>query len=105
MGAADIVPWRRAGLEALEEAGRDGEGVFALELGGGDIESFTFPRRGIVVVGSEELGVSSEALARCGAGVVSIPMAGVKGSLNVGVAFGVLMYSWSRKLSFDANRK
>jgi len=49
-------------------------------------------------VGSEELGVSPAALERCGAGRVSIPMAGAKGSLNAGVAFGILLYAWSRSL-------
>lgn len=120
MGATALVPWRRAGLEALggpsagpSAAGvsADGssaegvfakeasaEGVFALELGGVPLDEFDFPERGIVVVGSEELGVSPAALERCCAGRVSIPMAGAKGSLNAGVAFGILLYAWSRSL-------
>ena len=95
MGATGLLAWRRAGLEVLEEAARAGEAVFALELGGEAIGSFDFPERGIVVLGSEELGVSTEALDRCNAGKVSIPMSGAKGSLNVGVAFGILLYAWS----------
>lgn len=98
MGATGLLPWRRAGLEALEEAARAGEAVFALELGGETIGSFDFPERGIVIVGSEELGVSVEALGLCTAGRVSIPMSGAKGSLNVGVAFGILLYAWSSQL-------
>ena len=110
MGAAGLVPWRRAGLEALggtsaspAEAGSvamggPAEGVFALELGGVPLDEFDFPERGIVVVGSEELGVSPAALERCGAGRVSIPMVGAKGSLNAGVAFGILLCAWSRSL-------
>jgi TrmH family RNA methyltransferase len=91
MGAVELVPWRRCGLEAL--VGPDP--VFALELGGCSPGSFRFPKRGIVVVGSEELGVSAEALGRCTLGKVSIPMAGAKGSLNASVAFGILMYAWT----------
>ena len=98
MGATGLLAWRKAGLEALEEAARAGEAVFALELGGEAIGSFDFPERGIVVVGSEELGVSIEALGLCTAGRVSIPMSGAKGSLNVGVAFGILLYAWSSQL-------
>lgn len=93
MGATSVVAWRRAGLEALSGQGQ----VLALELRGESIDSFVFPRHGMVVVGSEELGVSPEALALC-TRRVSIPMLGAKGSLNVGVAFGVLMDAWRRSL-------
>lgn len=94
MGAVDIVPWRRAGLEALAGGGE----AFALELRGEPIDTFVFPERGVVVVGSEELGVSPEAMALCSR-TVSIPMLGAKGSLNAGVAFGVLMDAWRRSLA------
>jgi TrmH family RNA methyltransferase len=93
MGATAVVPWRRGGLGDLAGAGE----AFALELRGESIDSFEFPERGIVVVGSEELGVSPEAMALCSR-TVSIPMLGAKGSLNAGVAFGVLMDAWRRSL-------
>ncbi|HPM07099.1 MAG TPA: TrmH family RNA methyltransferase, partial [Treponemataceae bacterium] len=32
-------------------------------------------------------------------GRVSIPMTGIKASLNVGVAFGILMYAWTMHLN------
>jgi TrmH family RNA methyltransferase len=100
MGAVGLLPWRRAGLDCLgmgTDPGPDGP-AFALELGGTPIDEFTFPERGIVVLGSEELGVSPEALSRCGLGKVSIPMAGAKGSLNAAVAFGILVYAWAEAL-------
>jgi TrmH family RNA methyltransferase len=90
MGAIELLPWRRAALEELEAD----LPVFALELGGESIEDFSFPGKGIVILGSEELGISREARERCSHGTVSIPMAGAKGSLNVAVAFGILMYAW-----------
>lgn len=93
MGATSVVPWRRSGLEALSGMGT----LFALELRGEPIDTFVFPEHGMVVVGSEELGVSPEAIALCSQ-TVSIPMFGAKGSLNVGVAFGVLMNAWRRSL-------
>jgi TrmH family RNA methyltransferase len=93
MGAVEVVPWRRCGLGSL---GADGE-AFALELRGEPIDSFVFPERGTVVIGSEELGVSPDAMGLCRR-TVSIPMLGAKGSLNVGVAFGVLMSAWRRSL-------
>jgi TrmH family RNA methyltransferase len=95
MGAVGLVPWQRSDLEALREFGP----AFALELGGTPIGEFEFPARGIAVLGSEELGVSNEALELCPLGKVSIPMSGAKGSLNVSVAFGILMYAWTQALA------
>lgn len=94
MGASLLIPWRRVELEDLAGLGE----VFALELRGESVDSFDFPERGVVVLGSEELGVSPEALNRC-VRRVSIPMLGAKGSLNVGVAFGILLDAWRRNLS------
>ena len=58
-----------------------------------------FPKERIVIIGSEELGVSPEVLKRADYGRVSIPMTGLKASLNVGVAFGILMQAWVQLLS------
>jgi TrmH family RNA methyltransferase len=95
-GAGTVVDWEVAGLEVLE----GGPGVFALELGGLSIREFPFPSAGSVIVGSEELGVSPEglALAERSLGRVSIPLCGAKRSLNVSVAFGVLMAFWHAQL-------
>jgi TrmH family RNA methyltransferase len=90
MGTVELLRWRRSGLEALEEYGP----AFALELGGLELDEFPFPERGVVVIGSEELGVSPEALKACALGKVSIPMSGAKASLNVAVAFGILVRHW-----------
>ena len=94
-GCVDTVPWEELPIDAIQEriAGRP---VFALELGGVAIEDFLFPKDGVVVVGSEELGVSPELLALSDAslGRVSIPLAGTKGSLNVSVAAGILLHAW-----------
>ena len=98
MGAVEAVAWRRVGLEALEAEREAGGAVLALELRGEPIDGFEFPERGIVVVGSEELGVSPEAMALCSA-TVSVPMLGAKGSLNAGVAFGVLANAWRASLA------
>jgi RNA methyltransferase, TrmH family len=95
MGAVDLLQWRRSSLERISEE----IPVFALELGGDELDRFVFPERGIVVLGSEELGISSEARKLCGYGTVSIPMSGAKGSLNVAVAFGILMYAWTSSMN------
>lgn len=95
-GAGRAVPWDVHELAELDTSA----GVFALELGGRDIGSFPFPPSGTVLVGSEELGLSPEALrlADASGGRVSIPLAGAKRSLNVAVAFGILMHRWHEAL-------
>lgn len=90
MGAADVVPWRSMSLAELAATESP---ILGLELGAESIDAFAFPERGIVVLGSEELGISPEARSLC-TSVVSIPMLGAKGSLNVGVAFGILANAW-----------
>lgn len=90
MGAVDLIPWRRCPLEELPALGE----VFALELGGAAIGDFAFPRRGVLVLGSEELGVSAAALALSEGRRVSIPMRGLKASINVAVAFGIAAQAW-----------
>ncbi|MFO7849304.1 MAG: TrmH family RNA methyltransferase, partial [Spirochaetia bacterium] len=104
MGCTEVLPWSICEIEELqsEEAGN----LIALELGGTPLEKFSFPSRpngGTVVVGSEELGISPEARTRAEeeGGIVSIPLFGGKASLNVAVAFGILMERWSSSISGD----
>ena len=90
MGCIEVMEWRRLPLEELP----CDLPVFVLETGGTPLKDFVFPRQGIVIIGSEELGVSPAALERATYGRVTIPMKGMKASLNVGVAFGILMQAW-----------
>ena len=115
MGCIDIVPWERRGLFAsvfdnraaiapnnrlnvgTEEPPDIDVPVFALETGGVPLDEFSFPQRGILIAGSEELGVSPCALAAADAslGRVSILCYGAKASLNVSVAFGIALQKWA----------
>lgn len=94
MGAVDMIPWRRCTLSELSPL----ESIFALELGGTALGEFDFPKRGILIVGSEELGVSNPALSLAGGRRVSIPMRGIKASINVAVAFGIAAQAWVSSL-------
>ena len=100
-GAAGVLPWEYA--EPARLAGLPG--IVALELGGTPLARFRFPERGVLLVGSEELGLSPECLrlAEAGAGRVSIPMAGAKRSLNVAVAVGIVLQAWCARLSGEVN--
>ena len=77
--------------------------VFALELGGKDITEFEFPKRGICIIGSEETGVSPEALERAdkSLGRVSLRQYGAKGSINVSAATAILLHHWMEAESQD----
>jgi len=98
MGCVDVLPWERVSNEPFNTF--CGGPFFALETGGTPLEEFSFPRRGVLIAGSEELGVSPEALAAADAslGRVSIASYGAKGSLNVSVAFGIVMHAWAAAL-------
>jgi TrmH family RNA methyltransferase len=108
MGCVEVLPWERrdffAATEGVESLGTElpyaelSCPVFALETGGIPLADFPFPRRGLLIAGSEELGISPRALAVADAslGRVSIPCYGAKGSLNVSVAFGIVMQKWMK---------
>ncbi|MDR2398757.1 MAG: TrmH family RNA methyltransferase [Spirochaetaceae bacterium] len=95
MGCVSVVAWERlASGQALSQV-LSGP-CFALETGGTALEDFPFPLEGTLILGSEELGVSPQALAAADAslGRVSIPTYGAKGSLNASVALGIALHSW-----------
>jgi TrmH family RNA methyltransferase len=97
MGCVDVIPWER---QDLFPDTKETLPIFALETGGIPISEFPFPRRGIMITGSEELGVSPQALSAADAslGRVSIPCYGSKGSLNVSVAFGIAIQAWGQRI-------
>ena len=104
MGCTEIVPWERQEFFAAPETALPYP-VFALETGGIPITEFPFPRQGLLIAGSEELGVSPRALtaADSSLGRVSIPCYGAKASLNVSVAFGIALQAWAEKLTQKTN--
>jgi TrmH family RNA methyltransferase len=97
-GCVSILPWERLSGGLPDGPERP---VFALETGGRALRDFPFPPRGVMILGSEELGVSPGALARAdrSLGRLSIPTYGAKGSLNVSVAFGIAMQAWAAALA------
>lgn len=94
MGCIETMPWERIELNQLPK----NLPIFVLETGGTPIKEFNFPKAGVVIIGSEELGVSPTSLSKATHGIASIPMKGLKASLNVGVAFGILMEAWTESL-------
>jgi TrmH family RNA methyltransferase len=103
MGCVSVLPWLRleedpfANMSNSTDFFPQGTAFFALETRGTRLEEFPFPRRGVMIIGSEELGVSPNALARADSslGRIRITTFGAKGSLNVSVAFGIEMHAWA----------
>lgn len=100
LGAELSVPWRHATdpLEAVEELRKKGIQIVALETGEGAVNLFDFQPEWpmCLLVGNEVEGVKSE-LRTSADVIISIPMLGVKESLNVSCAYSVAIYELYRK--------
>lgn len=94
MGSQEWIDWKVMEEEDLGAYAKDEAlELIALETGGEAIWEVELPKRIILVLGSEELGLPLRILSRLPR--ISIPMAGRKASLNVGVSFGVAAMQWS----------
>ena len=95
LGAQDSVPWeyRQDGLGLLKELKAKGYQIVLLEQMQGAVSYDEFiPKPPVcLVIGNEISGVSDAWLDLCDT-AVDIDMAGIKNSLNVAVAFGVMAY-------------
>ena len=96
LGADETVVWEyaRECTEAIEYCKEAGYNVLAVELTDAGIPydgltSGDFPLA--LVLGNEVTGIDNESLAACD-GAIEIPMYGVKHSLNVAVAGGIMLY-------------
>ena len=99
LGSQESVPWERADAIALIEQQRSaGCETAAIETVPGAVDLFEWtPRFPVLVVfGHEVEGLPGEVLNRCDTRV-RIPMAGIKRSLNVATAGGVVLYELFRQ--------
>jgi tRNA G18 (ribose-2'-O)-methylase SpoU len=102
LGAEEVVPWehRWDALTVVRELKEKGYQIVFLEQTAKSVSYETFqPKVPIcLVVGNEISGVADGLLQLCDASV-EIDMVGLKNSLNVTVAFGVVAYHIKNKLS------
>ncbi len=103
LGAELTVPWSHCASteECIGRLRGEGCEVWAVEQVEGSVPLERFePRPGVryaLVFGNEVAGVSQEAVDLC-CGAIEIPQAGVKHSVNVSVAGGVVLWRFFEKL-------
>lgn len=101
LGATETVPWRSwdSTLEAVLQLKEDGYRVLAVEQATGSMLLHQLEQVGneriAVVFGNEVDGVNSEVIDHC-AGCIEIPQLGMKHSLNVSVAAGMVLWEICR---------
>lgn len=102
LGAEQTVPWfyYASAVDAVRELRSQGYGIVAVEQVDGavmlhDFEAATDGKYALVF-GNEVDGVSAEVLAECDR-AVEIPQSGMKKSLNVAVAGGIVIWEFTRR--------
>jgi tRNA G18 (ribose-2'-O)-methylase SpoU len=95
LGAEENVPWeyRKDIFELLRELKAKGYQIVLLEQIKGSVSHDEFVAKAPVclVIGNEISGISDELTSMCDC-AVEIDMSGIKNSLNVAVAFGIIGY-------------
>jgi tRNA G18 (ribose-2'-O)-methylase SpoU len=100
LGASRFVPWSRHTdtLCAVRALRAEGVTIMALETTASAVSyleaDYRFPMA--LVLGHEVHGVEPQVLAECD-GVITIPMWGVKNSINVATAFGIVTFEVLRR--------
>lgn len=100
LGATETVDWLyfSTTMEAVTTLKERGYKLFAIEQAEGSVslEKFTHPNEKIALVfGNEVEGVDSEVLKLCD-GCIEIPQLGMKHSLNISVAAGIVLWEMVR---------
>lgn len=107
MGADRWVRSRSVGntLDAVRELKKAGVSVVAVETAENARYVWDYPFRFplALVLGNEALGIDPEVLAECD-GIVSLPMAGAKTSVNVGNCAAAVLYSILGKYQYGSGK-
>ena len=100
LSSEQYVPWEYHQTAEAAVARIRGLGIpiVAVETATNSINCFEyeFPRPACLVFGHEVAGVSAEVISMCDA-VVHIPMSGIKNSMNVAVAHGIVVFEVLRQ--------
>lgn len=99
LGAEDTVDWKHfpSATEAIQHLRENGYRVFAVEQVENSIslEKFNHDDKVAVIFGNEVTGVEQSTIALCD-GTIEIPQLGMKHSLNIATAAGVVLWELIR---------
>jgi len=108
LGAVESVPWEyeRDTFKVINRLKGEGVKIIALEHTdiSLDFQKFQYKFPLAVVLGNEYDGISDEIVKHCDYSV-EIPMHGIKQSLNVATAFGVIAYEVLRQLNLLSGKE
>ncbi len=102
LGATETVNWKYfpTALEAVQQLQQEGYGIYAVEQVENSISLQQFIHEQnkplAVVFGNEVSGVDNEVVKLCD-GCIEIPQLGMKHSLNISVAAGIVLWELVRK--------
>lgn len=95
LGAQMSVPWEyhKSSIEVVSMLREEGFQIFAVEQTDESVWfwNMSYPEKVALVFGYEIEGISNEVLQLCD-GSIEIPMLGYKGSLNISVACGIVLF-------------
>lgn len=105
LGAEKTVMWEKVATTAqcIKNLKKKGFTIVALEQSKDSIPYYSLPTttysldKIALVLGAEVRGISPALLKKCDV-IIDIPMQGIKESLNVGVAFGIVAYELVKHL-------
>jgi tRNA G18 (ribose-2'-O)-methylase SpoU len=100
LGATDTIDWMYFATtkEAVEQLKQKGYKIYAIEQTEGSISLERFKEPGVpiaIIFGNEVEGVNNELLPLCD-GCIEIPQLGMKHSLNISVAAGIVLWELVR---------
>lgn len=102
LGAEESVDWKyfKTSAEALADLRSQGFKIYAVEQAVGslrlDESSFSVEEKIAVVFGNEVTGVEQQTILQCN-GCIEIPQLGMKHSLNIATAAGVVLWELAKK--------
>ncbi len=104
LGAVETVPWMEydTSAEGIKILKKNKIPVIGLEQTEKsiDFQEFDYSFPSAIILGNEFNGIDQATLDMCDA-CVSLPMLGIKHSLNVGTAFGVIAYEMFKQLKIS----
>ena len=100
LGSEKTVPWEyvESVTRQITKLKKEGFVIIGIEQDESSIDykKVKIPAKAVFVFGTETTGMTKDLIGQCGV-IAEIPMNGMKESLNVSVAAGIVLYRWLDK--------